>query len=129
MTPSTPTPATPPRGEANYRGAERRKDPRAKAEFFVTLEAKDRRVEARVRDISRSGVAFTSKIPFTEMTVLRIDLAIPGHSNAMIRADGAVVRCAKGSGGDYDVAVFFTSIDDSARAAIAQFVSKSPARA
>ena len=39
-----------------------------------------------------------------------------------VRADGAVVRCAK-SGAGFDVAVFFTEIADADRAAIGELVA------
>jgi hypothetical protein len=124
MNPTNPSPR-----KANYGGPERRAHPRARVEFPITIEAKDRRVAARVRDVSRSGIAFLSKIPFPEMTVLRVDVAIPGGAKPMIRADGAVVRCEKDASGDYDVAIFFTAIGDDDREEIARFVSGRLAKA
>ena len=129
MNPTNPSPR-----KANYGGPERRAHPRARVEFPITIEAKDRRVAARVRDVSRSGIAFLSKIPFPEMTVLRVDVAIPGAAKPMIRADGAVVRCEKdasggGASGDYDVAIFFTAIGDDDREEIARYVSGRLAKA
>lgn len=105
-----------------YRGPERRQHPRAKTELPITIGAKDRRFAAQVQDLSRSGVSFTCPVAFTPMTVLRMDLELPGKDGARVRADGAVVRCVKSATGDHSVAVFFTAIEDEDRAAITSFV-------
>ena len=124
--PITPEPS---RMERVYKGPERRQHPRANAEMPITIGAKDRRFEARVRDISKSGICFSSPIHFPAMTVLRMDLQLPGKPAKNVRADGAVVRCVKSPTGDYSVAVFFTGITESEQSALADFVGTNLTRA
>lgn len=108
--------------ESPSKFAERRTHPRAKAEFDITI-GTDSRSSVRVRDISKSGVAFVSAIPIPEMTLVRLELVLPGAKGNLIKADGAVVRSEKRSGGDYDIGVFFMAITDTAREEIAGFVT------
>ncbi|HKE00445.1 MAG TPA: PilZ domain-containing protein [Planctomycetota bacterium] len=101
--------------------SERRAHPRAKAEFPITIGAADRRVAARVRDLSRSGVAFSSPVAIAEMTKVACDLDLPAPVKRTVKVEGAVVRCAKAAAG-FEVAVFFTTIADADRAAIGALV-------
>jgi PilZ domain-containing protein len=100
---------------------ERRAHPRAKASLPVTIGAADRRIAARVRDLSRSGISFFAPTPFKEMTAVKVDLELPGAKPTQVRADGAVVRCLK-MDGEYEVAIFFTAIGDGDRDAIGRLV-------
>lgn len=117
----TPSPSP---NEQPYGGPERRRAPRASAPLSVRIDVKDRRFETRVRDVSKSGVCFSSPVEIPEMTLLRIDLELPGKPVKHLRADGAVVRCVKGSSGEHSIAVFFTAIDAEARADLESFVAE-----
>ncbi|MFN0204719.1 MAG: PilZ domain-containing protein [Planctomycetota bacterium] len=119
--------------ESPEKFAERRSHPRAKAEFDITIGAAEARTSVRVRDISKSGVAFVSPQPIPEMTLVRMELVLPHTSanaqktNNTIKADGAVVRCEKrdvvhGDAAGYDVGVFFMAITDTSREEIDEFV-------
>jgi hypothetical protein len=112
---------------------ERRAHPRAAAEMPVTIGHEDRRIAARVRDLSASGVRFLSPQPLAEMTAVRLDLELPGQPSGAaaperIAAEGAIVRCVP-AGKEHEVAVYFTSIPEDARAAIRRFVEARRARA
>ncbi|MBI3818610.1 MAG: PilZ domain-containing protein [Planctomycetes bacterium] len=102
---------------------ERRAHPRAKADFRVVIAAADRRIEARVRDISQSGVCFISPKPILEMTAVKLELALPGMAGEMLSVRGAIVRNEKTSDGEYEIAIFFTGITESERERIREFVN------
>lgn len=100
---------------------ERRAHPRAKAAFPITIGAAQRRIAARVRDVSRSGVCFVAPTAFPEMTAVKVDLELPGRPGTVVKADGAVVRCVP-SGSEFEIAIFFTAIGEDDRAAIGEVV-------
>lgn len=106
-------------------GAERRRHPRARIEGIVTLALKSGVHNAKLRDISRSGVSFylDRKVPL--MTLLELKLDLPGRGNAQIAARGAVVRCEPISTGvdHYEIAVFLHETGEQERAAIDAFVA------
>ncbi|MBL8694312.1 MAG: PilZ domain-containing protein [Planctomycetes bacterium] len=101
---------------------ERRAHPRAKANLPITIGAGGRQIEARVRDLSRSGICFVSPKPISEMTAVRINMEIPGARAHAVTAEGAVVRCEP-AGDEYEVAIFFTALSDGDRHALDQFVA------
>lgn len=107
-------------------GRERRAHPRAKAEMPVVIGAQDRRVPARVRDISESGVSFLSPKPIPEMTVVKAEFELPAPAGKTVKisAGGAVVRCQKTISDDYEIAVFFMAVTEMEREAIRAFVNK-----
>ena len=110
---------------------ERRKKPRAKgiAGLAVGLASQGR--SADIIDISLSGLRFTTDEPIECMTQLVMTLVVPatnpssGEKSTDVQCKGAVVRCEP-SGPDedcsFDVAVFFTSLDDAARETIEEYV-------
>ncbi len=109
------------RSDTTRKDSERRAHPRAKAVFPATIGAAERRFPARVRDLSRTGVCFHAPQALPEMTSVRLDMELPGLNGESLRADGAVVRCVR-SGKEWEVAIYFTKIEDTARESIDRFV-------
>jgi len=108
-------------------GRERRRHPRASGDWPVTVELPDGPHQARVRDVSRGGVAFFLDRPIPEMTLLQVEFDLPsGAGIRRIRGTGAVVRCERISQAldHYEVAVFLTEMADPDRATIDTFVEE-----
>lgn len=103
------------------RGAERRRHPRVALDLPVTITLPDGDHEARLRDLSRAGVCFFLDRRIPEMTVLKMDLDLPGSDASTdavnVRGAGVVVRCQPLSPhvDHYEVAVFLNDITDSNR--------------
>jgi hypothetical protein len=108
---------------------ERRGAPRARADLplqLQTTEAAARR-PAELKDISRSGLCCSFPEPVAEMTVMGVDLALPGVGPH--RVQGVVVRCERSRGEPaYDVAIYFTDVPPAARKDIDRFVAGAIAR-
>ena len=112
---------------------ERRKHLRAKGAEGLTVGVESHAPGVPVGDISLSGVSFTLDAPVEFMTRLMMTLVFPSeHASeqqasapAGVQCEGAVVRCdpvRDGREGRYDVAVFFTHLEDFAREAIEEYV-------
>jgi hypothetical protein len=125
---------TPESTSHSTRPSDRRRDPRARADWPVTLRVGDRHVEAserepvRLRDLSASGVCFFLDRPIDEMTVVELQLELPDNGRSPARrivAQGAVVRCAQISPRieHFEVAVFLHNINEDDRRAIAAWVA------
>ena len=102
-------------------GAERRRWPRKDCDWPVTVTIGGVACEAKLRDVSRAGLCFYVERPIPLMTVLALALDLPGRGKPhKLRANGAVVRCAKISPAvqHYEVAVFLHDISESDRAAL-----------
>jgi hypothetical protein len=116
---------------------ERRKHPRAEADFTLALDA----VESGdgsilVKDVSRAGICCVLPEPVKLMTEVGMRLEIPtgGGQTAPVEVQGAVVRCdplseatrakAQGRLGDdaYEVAIFFLHMDEEDREIIDAYV-------
>jgi hypothetical protein len=107
------------------RGAERRRYPRANAEWPITIVLEDGAHEARVRDVSRAGVCFFLDRGLPLMTRLRIELDLPVPDGIRrIAGNGAVVRSERISAGldHYEVAVFLHDIAGPDRSTIEEYV-------
>lgn len=116
---------------------ERRKKPRANANFDLHLEFPGQAGSARVRDISGSGVRCESDRPVPMMTLVQMRIQLPGGGASVPReivCRGAVVRsepisragpanAAQRSGTPYDIAIFFTEMRDSDREDVEAFVA------
>ncbi len=105
--------------------SERRRRPRARADFDVALRAGQDMVEAAARDISELGIRVRTRHKLPMRQKLALDLALPGH--AMLESiAGQVVRCwpENPTGRDHLVAIAFTDVPPLARAAILGFVKK-----
>lgn len=103
--------------------SERRRAPRALADFPIRLSPREGLAEAKLKDLSEIGLCCTTAAPLDEMTLVGIDLQLPGARTAM-RVQGAVVRCERRrSSNDYELAVYFTEIGSDARSAIGAYVA------
>ncbi len=111
---------------------ERRKHPRARG-ADLTVGAEPQVPEVRVRDISLSGVSFEVNSPIEFMTRLVMTLVFPARAASVghtatpnsIQSEGVVVRCdpaQEDNGNQYEVAVFFTHLDNAAKEAIENYV-------
>jgi len=110
--------------ESSSSRSERRRMPRARADWPVSLALPDGRLEARVRDVSGSGVCFFLDRPLPVMTVLAIDLELPVEDGLRtLKARGVVVRCERISErlDHFEIAVFLNEIAEPDRAALVAF--------
>ena len=114
------------REESAPTGMERRKHPRKTVDWPVTLRLAEGEFEARLRDISRAGVCFYLDRRVPEMTILKMDLALPALKGRVVRAGGVVVRCQAVSPhlDHYEVAMFFNDISDDDREALTRMVDQ-----
>jgi len=115
------------RGEG---GAERRKHPRAGADWPLEVALESGTHRARLRDVSRAGLCFFMEEPIPMMTVLRIGLDLPvPHGVRRIQGSGAVVRCEPISAGvhHYEIAVFLHDLPEADRDALDAHASRSAA--
>ncbi|GDY02628.1 hypothetical protein LBMAG49_19570 [Planctomycetota bacterium] len=103
---------------------ERRRAPRARAEFQIHLNPKEGAQPATLKDLSIIGLCCSTAHKMAELALVGIDLQLPGQSgNHSVK--GAVVRCdpEQGKPGKYEVAVFFTEISPASKAAVAAYVA------
>lgn len=107
-------------------GRERRRAPRALADFPIQLTPGNGASPARLKDLSTIGLCCTSPTEVAEFTKLGIDLQLPGQSRRHT-LQGAVVRCdpSRSDKGQYEIAVYFTEVGPATKTAIADFVSVS----
>ncbi len=110
--------------------ADRRRWPRAKADWPVQLSMDGGRFEARVRDVSRAGVCFFLDRPVKLMTILSVELDLPVEGGVRhVRSQGAVVRCEKISDHleHYEIALFLSDLAEPDRDAVESYVAASGA--
>ncbi|MCB9916503.1 MAG: PilZ domain-containing protein [Planctomycetes bacterium] len=114
--------------QAPKSGRERRRWPRAKADWPISLELPEGRFEARVRDVSQAGVCCFLDRPLDLMTVLGIELQFPGPAGLVVSGRGIVVRSERISErlDHYEIAVFMPELSDADKAAIATYVEAHP---
>jgi hypothetical protein len=105
-------------------GDERRHHPRASVDWPLSIALEDGVHEARLRDVSRSGVSFYIDHRIQEMTLLRLELELPG-SDARVSGTGVVVRCRPLSPAleHFEVAVFLNEMAERDRTALAKLVT------
>lgn len=112
---------------------ERRKQPRARGADGLRLGAEPHAAGVQVKDISLSGLSFRASRPIEFMTRLMMTLMLPDYSDqtgrpespTSVQCEGAVVRCEPahgGNGNQYEVAVFFTHLDDTVKEVVEQYV-------
>ena len=109
--------------------ADRRKWPRAAADWPIRLLLPEGHFEARVRDVSRAGTCFFLDRPITEMTSLRIDLELPVQEGMrFVRGEAVVVRCDKISDRleHYEIAAFLNDMAPPDRDALESFGALPP---
>lgn len=115
--------------DAEPRGAERRQHPRARAEWPITILLDDGYHQATLRDVSASGVCFHIDRPVPEMSLLSLQIDLPGSTPRKLRGEGVVVRSERiASAVDhYEVALFFHALEDDDRVALESYVSETHA--
>jgi hypothetical protein len=109
---------------------EKRRAPRARASFPIQFtpakpaQGPAHGQPAAMRDISTIGLCCSLPGAVAEMTLVRVDLALPG-ARATHPVQGVVVRCERdrAAAGAYEVGVYFTEMAPEARAAIAAYVA------
>jgi c-di-GMP-binding flagellar brake protein YcgR len=111
---------------------ERRAHPRHAAELTLDASVEEGGVVARMitRDLSLGGVYCTSRADFPEMTRLAVRLMVPTGNNGDTRGleiEAVVVRrreILEGNGGEprYELGLYFTRMDDEARAEISRLI-------
>jgi hypothetical protein len=113
---------------------ERRNQPRAKATAGLLVGLESQTPGSDIRDISLSGICFTVEEPLEFMTQLMMTLIFPTEnasaqeSGGAVQCEGAVVRCEPidpDASKSYEVAVFFTHLEGTAKAAIEEYVKTS----
>lgn len=106
-------------------GAERRKHRRVPSDLTIDVALDDGPHQARLRDISESGLAFFLDRHIDEMTILEVSFDLPaGDSMRGVRTTGVVVRSRKISPAvdHFEVALFFNGLDESSREALRGFI-------
>jgi hypothetical protein len=108
-------------------GTDRRRHPRLALDWPLSITLPDGIYQARLRDVSRSGVCFFLDRRIPEMTILRMSLDLPqdgGESMPPIQGSGVVVRCRQLSQhvDHYEVAVFLNDVTDEHRERLATYV-------
>jgi len=107
---------------ASRSGRERRRALRVHGDLPLQVEARDARADARLRDISTAGLCCVFPEPIPEMTLVRIGVEFSGKRHDL---EGAVVRCVKDRVSDgYEVAVFFTNLEDRARESLTGYITE-----
>jgi hypothetical protein len=104
-------------------GDERRHHPRASVDWPLEITLADGVHEARLRDVSRSGVSFYLDQKVAEMTLLRLELELPSGGER-ISGTGVVVRCRPVSPAleHFEVAVFLNEMGDADRESLSRLV-------
>jgi hypothetical protein len=108
-------------------GIERRRAPRARADFSIQVADRGSSRPAQVKDLSTNGLCCYHGDAINEMTLVGVQLEIPGDDCGPHDVQGAVVRCDKLRGQNpptYEIAVYFTEITPQARRAIAGYVEQ-----
>lgn len=103
--------------------SERRGAPRASADIPLHLSTATDARPAQLQNISETGLCCHFTEPVSEMTMMGIDLVLPGDEPH--RVQGVVVRCDRDeqvTPPGYEVAIYFTEMEPQARVAIKQFV-------
>ncbi len=109
------------------KGIERRRAPRAQADFAIRVADRGESRAARVKDLSTNGLCCFHPEPVGEMTLVAMQLQLPGDADRLHEIQGAVVRCEKVRGQNpptYELAVYFTEIAPDTRRAIGGYVEQ-----
>ena len=103
---------------------ERRNAPRISVNIPVQLSSRGDAEPATLTNLSTSGLACRFEAAISEMTLVGIDLDLPGVTQTA-HVQGVVVRCDKLRGvhpPTYEIGIFFTAMTDATRASLAGFV-------
>ena len=111
-------------------GADRRRAPRIRMPAGTELRFAGLIDPAVVRDLSASGVCCETSRPLPLLSQVQVILLLPieGKHPHEVACTGAVVRCAHAPAGNsgsagYEIAIFFTEVDDSDRSALEAYVT------
>lgn len=101
---------------------ERRRGKRIKApiKFKIIPEDASHDINGTTKDLSCVGASCTMNQPINEMTRLRLTLNLPEDD---VIFDGVVVRCERLKDDNYEVGIYFSSIDMGVRKKIDDFVN------
>lgn len=105
---------------------ERRRAPRARADFPIRMTQRTEAQSGKVVDISENGLCCTFPEAIQEMTLVHIDMQLPA-SDESHTIQGAVVRCEKRRNvtpPTYEVAVYFTELAAEARQELRDYVTR-----
>lgn len=104
---------------------ERRRKPRALADFVIDLAASTAPLPVRLRDLSELGLCCTCDAKLRAGTNLTVVLTLPGSTDRH-QLTGRVVRCAPADarGAQFTVGVQFREVPPVARAAIGGYVAR-----
>ena len=105
---------------------ERRRAPRAPVSIPLQLSPHGAAQPAELVNLSTSGLCCRFSEAMTEMTLVAIDLQLPGARDSAT-VQGAVVRCDKLRGVSpptYELGIFFTDMSDATRKALHTFVEQ-----
>lgn len=114
---------------AEATGIERRRHQRARADWPITIVLTDGVHQAKIRDVSRSGVSFFLDRPIPEMTALRVQFDIPVEGGVRkVQGLGAVVRCERIARNleHYEIAVFVQDMALPDRETVDGYVRRTP---
>ena len=107
---------------------ERRQHPRVLASELPILLQEGSDAPLRIRDLSRSGVAFYSETPIAVMTQVRFAIEFPHREagSTFSEGEGVVVRCERLASalGHYEIAVFFGEVSKDAAMLIQAYVDR-----
>jgi hypothetical protein len=111
-------------------GAERRRHIRIPSDLTVELGLPDGSHNARLRDVSESGLCFFLDRSLEEMAILEVAFDLPsadGHFT--VCTTGVVVRSRKISPAvdHFEIALFFNGLDEASRAALQLFIESAEA--
>jgi hypothetical protein len=105
---------------------ERRRAPRAEVSLPIQLSPRGEAQPGTLVNLSTSGLGCRFSESISEMTLVGIDLDLPG-ARVRTTVQGAVIRCDKVRGVNpptYDIGIFFTEMSDATRAAIQGFIEQ-----
>ena len=105
------------------RPKERRLHPRYSVDGLIEL-GTGKEGAAVLRDVSMSGLACLSPVPFDEMAILEMTMTLPGPDGGIaFKAGGAVVRSEPTGENQHLVAIFFTHMDETNRKVLEEFIA------
>ncbi len=108
----------------SWEGSERRRHPRVRGDFGLAIHGPDSSAKFEIKDISASGICCIADSELDEMALVQLELLLDDDP---VRCRGAVVRCEPlpdSKHPRYEVAVFFTEIDDDDRDRIVDYVER-----
>ncbi len=108
---------------------EKRKTPRVEEKLPLKVKEGDYRAVVETKNISATGVYFTTEKPLPLMSKVSVTLLLPTHAarNTKVECSGTVVRIIPVPSQEktiYETAIFFDDITDRAKAIISRHIKK-----